>query len=232
MLTGVYSLHSYFHYLLNELISKIYINTLCINDIDYYTESELHPIFLKFYRPFRTTANGNCLYNMISISLIGNESLTHVLKGLTVFTLILLKNEVINVIKKDIRYNKDENSINIKYNSLIYDAKTNRIWGGEYHLLIISTFLSTNILIYGSNNNKEFFFNNITSVHELKRLFDDGIRTGAHLIYKPINNTYFKENVNNKSIFGHFCIKKHHYTSLVPINVKYELFIPKNIFII
>ncbi len=44
-----------------------------------------------FYTPFNTTVNGNRLYNMISISIIGNESLNILIRTLTDFTFI--KNE-------------------------------------------------------------------------------------------------------------------------------------------
>ncbi len=68
-----------------------YVKQLNKNDIDNVTLKELHPVFTGFYTPFNTTGNGNCLYNMISISLIGNESLNILIRALTVFTFI--KNE-------------------------------------------------------------------------------------------------------------------------------------------
>ena len=44
--------------------------------IDQQTYNELHPILRKFYLPHTTKPDRNCLFNMISISLVGNESLS------------------------------------------------------------------------------------------------------------------------------------------------------------
>jgi hypothetical protein len=51
-------------------------------------ENELYPSFVKMLTPYKTTGNGDCLWNMISISLCGNESLTKLLRLLTVLCLL------------------------------------------------------------------------------------------------------------------------------------------------
>jgi hypothetical protein len=58
----------------------------------------------EYYLPHITKPNGNCLFNMISISLIGNDSFSQLLRALTVYTIIYHKNDFIEIIKKDILF--------------------------------------------------------------------------------------------------------------------------------
>ena len=68
---------------------------------------------------------------MVSIALIGDESLTFILRGLTLFTLLKFKNEIINSIRNNATYST-ETEINAKYSSLIYESRTDKEWGSMY----------------------------------------------------------------------------------------------------
>jgi hypothetical protein len=79
------------------------------------------------YLPHITKPNGNCLFNMISISLIGNDSFSQLLRALTVYTIIYQKNDFIEIIKKDILFtNLTEENVNKKFNEILYEARTNK----------------------------------------------------------------------------------------------------------
>ena len=54
------------------------------SELDFSVANKLVPCFAYDYQPFSTRADGNCLYNMISICLLGNDSLSMILKVLTV----------------------------------------------------------------------------------------------------------------------------------------------------
>lgn len=56
-----------------------------ITNVDKATARQLYPSFLKNYQPHVTTGVGNCLFNMVSLSLIGDESLKVTLRKLTLF---------------------------------------------------------------------------------------------------------------------------------------------------
>jgi hypothetical protein len=129
--------------------------TIRDNLVEKITLSELHPIIRQHYLPQITKRNGNCLFNMISISLIRNESLANVLRALTVYTIIKNKNEYLGNLRRElsassminIDINIDE-KVNRKYNSILLEAKTDKTWCNEYHLLAISTFLNSDVYIY------------------------------------------------------------------------------------
>jgi hypothetical protein len=90
---------------------------------------------------------------MISISLIGNESLTNVLRALTVYKIIKNKNEYLSILRRELfvssMINKDEQVIR-QFNSILLEAKKDKTWCNEYHLLAISTFLNSDIYIYST----------------------------------------------------------------------------------
>jgi hypothetical protein len=56
---------------------------------------ELYPKFLDTLVPFKTTGNGTCMWNMVSICLIGNESLQKILRLLTVLAMLMMQKEFV-----------------------------------------------------------------------------------------------------------------------------------------
>ena len=91
---------------------------------------------------------------MISISLIGNESLNILIRALTVFTFIKNEKNIKKIIEKDNLFNmtnleQRSESTNKKFNKLLYEARVNKIWGNKFHLMAISSFLRRNIIILG-----------------------------------------------------------------------------------
>ena len=120
-----------------------FIQNINLNLIDEITSTELHPIIKNFYSPYKTKSDGNCLYNMVSLCLIGNQSFSRLLRVLTLYTILKYKKEFLNIISKDALVNSSNDDIRKKYNEIIYEAKSNNIWCNEYHLLAVSTFLNT-----------------------------------------------------------------------------------------
>ena len=196
--------------------------------IDKDTLNELHPIFKQHYLPHITKANGNCLFNMISISLIGNESLHGVLRALTVYTMVKNKTEFLSIIQRDINANNNDVEIFNKFNSILYEAKTDKFWCNEYHLLAISTFLNSELYIYGTffNRTTGSLYQNASTVEDLEHIFNRSIRTGAHLIYRPLN--CLLSDHNSMPLYGFFSSIRKHYTSIIPKSNRPPIFKPTN----
>ena len=55
---------------------------------------------------------------------------------------------------------------------------------------------------------------NIKTDMDLMQMFQNNIRTGAHLAYNPIIKNFFRNNNMNKTIYGFYF--QNHYTALIP----------------
>ena len=181
------------------LKDKLFISEIANNKIDYSAQSDIHPVINQYYTVHHTSLDHNCLYNMISICLIGNESISKVIRGLTIFGLLTLKSQIIEIISNDPSYNQNKATIMNKYKQLLYDTKTNKVWGGAYQLIVLSTVLSRDIIICGSfkNENNDWNNPNVTTATEMLEIFQRKNRTGSHLIYKPIKNNIFSPSSSN-----------------------------------
>jgi|688.fasta_scaffold61214_1 hypothetical protein len=168
---------------------------------------------------------------MISISLIGDESLTNVLRALTVYTIIKNKNEYLSILRRELSassmINIDEQVMR-QFNSILLEAKKDKTWCNEYHLLAISTFLNSDIYIYSTffNRTTGILYQNANSVEDLQNFFNQGHRTGAHLIYRPLN-CLLSEN-NQAPIFGYFSSIRRHYAAVIPKSQQPPIFKPTN----
>lgn len=148
-----------------DLSIKININDKAIDssttnyNIDNRVQSLLHPCFLQFYKPITTTGNGNCLFNMISICLIGSEILSNFLRSASVHTFLKYKNEFHDIINTDLEFS---NIIDIsdrmklvqkKYYKIIHQARkiqfiaTNIIYCHWQHFLIRAYIFTSNLKI-------------------------------------------------------------------------------------
>ena len=214
-----------------DAISRLrYIKLLNKDEIDKDTFNELHPIMRYYYSPCFTKPDGNCMFHMISISLIGNDSLSELLRSLCIYTMMKYKNEFLKLLEfeENLQNNNNIDSIIKKYNQLLYEANTNKRWCNEYHLLAISTFLNSDIYIYSAFYNRNGQLNQPANKPEqLLAIFNDGTRTGAHLLYKPISNSSITPR-NSKPIFGFFSSPRQHYISIIPHSQESLIFKPKN----
>ena len=192
--------------------------------IDVGVRDDLHPILLKYYQPHKTTGDGNCLYNMISISIIGNESLNQILRALTFFTLCILKESFIQILQTN--YYTQEKAL-LEFNNLLFDAKTLKNWGDKYHLLALSTFLSTEIVIYGSFRSERTGNLKVQAQTDniLQDKFINDVKIGNHYLFKPVQNQIFHSS-REVPLFGHFSMNNKHYTSLISNKLKNPIFKP------
>ena len=67
--------------------------------VDMSVQEELLPSFTSEYIPMRTTGDGNCMYNTISIALHGTEEYTAHLRAISVYSLLENKKHMFEVMK-------------------------------------------------------------------------------------------------------------------------------------
>ena len=153
---------------------------------------------------------------------------------MTVVTLLSLKETFIYILKKELKIQNNaltevelENVSMKMYSDLVYVAKNNTEWGNEYHILAIATFLQFEIYIYTYFDEK---LNPHLTSEALSEMFKSRcFNTGLHLLYKPLKNAIFEESMSiNRVLYGHFDIKRSHYTAIIPLSDTSLNFIPLN----
>jgi hypothetical protein len=72
--------------------------------LDMIVLSKLHPSFSQQYLPVRTSSDGNCLWHMVSIGLVGNQDLTVCLRLLTAEILVTKKDFFQTLMRFDLQH--------------------------------------------------------------------------------------------------------------------------------
>jgi hypothetical protein len=120
-----------------------------IHDIDETADcSLLTDSFATQFACVRIKGDGNCLWNSVSFSLIGDYSLMESLRLLTAATLVKYENEFKKHLfnqKKKFGYNHD-----LTFDQLVVAATELSVWGDEYHIIALSIALQRPIYSYGS----------------------------------------------------------------------------------
>ncbi len=220
-----------------NLASLSFAQKLKYNEIDNDVKQLLYKSFSEVYQPRITLGQGNCLWNMVSLCLCGNESLMITLRWMTAICLVLIQQDIKKLLKLDLSLTEGSDTkldrlVETKFQKLLRDAFTAGSWGNEYHLLSISTFLGRNLFIYSTfKKDKKFILDENVNAEILNQEFKaKSLKIGHHLAYKPLKNEIFPEN-KNENLYGFFCSKKSHYSALIPILKDSIVFIPfKNLF--
>ena len=193
--------------------------------------------FSSLYQPTETPADGNCMWNMISISICGDWSWSNSLRILTLFTLFKLKEQFKSKIRRELlskqKYSKLseeqlKEEIKTKYKKHLGIARIASKWGNEYHLLALSTFLNRSIYLYSYENLKNIDKN--MSHDELQHLLANEDKSGLHFKCSPIDNTIFSNNnQKGQTLYGlYLATDPQHYTSLIPLGPSIPEFIPNS----
>ena len=177
----------------------------------------LHPGLKKHYKPVCTTGDGNCLWNMVSIALTGNEECMENLRELTTTFIHLNMDHFIYVLE---HFNSEfETPITIE--SLIDDSCMEGRWGCEFHLYALSMALERPIYIYCPQTRKDgaFWDEHLNGEEILLKLQHGDRRWRGHLRYEGIRCSEGK-----RPICGFF--QNEHYTALLPVNEEAIIFPP------
>ena len=95
--------------------------------IDKKTHRQLYTSFSEIYQPHITSSKGNCLWNMISLSLYGNDTLTLLLRKLTFFTLLYLKNDFLEILRTELVNFKSDANNNTIYHLQFINGLRNKL---------------------------------------------------------------------------------------------------------
>jgi len=97
--------------------------------------------------------------------------------------------------------------------------------GNEYH---VATFLKLDIYVHTYFDKQ--LDQNLTQA--LSEVFKNKQSPGMHFIYEPLVPEFESAEVNKKIIYGHFDLKRSHYTALIPKEHKrFEFKLRYNIFL-
>ena len=184
-------------------------------------QKELLPSFTSQYVPVRTTGDGNCMYNTISIALHGTEEYTAHLRAITVYSLLENKEHMSEVMKPSTQLllrNVDRNEENItaiterEWIKLLQEAAQDQCWGNHFHLHALCLMLKRPIYMYGYMQHRSVgelgrVDVNSSSV-EIERLFQQkDRRMNNHIEYLPSVEDY-------PAIRGF--LDSSHFTALLP----------------
>jgi hypothetical protein len=170
-------------------------------------------VFDEVYARTRTTGDGNCLYNSLSIIKIGSEKLIHSMRLLAVNAMINNSDHFKTLCRL----------LNYSFKEQMNRTATDEKWGGEVQIHALSIALRQPIYSYVK------FFDDPTRRHyipsdiSMKNLIDrfDNGTAGGHLKYIG-----YKSDMNKSSLCIHFT--GNHYDALLPFVNNPQQFIPKN----
>ena len=85
------------------------------------------------------------------------------------------------------------------------------------------------IYIYSTffNNTNGKLYQPANSPDQLLPIFNSGLRTGAHQLYRPIAHSSITSR-NSQPIFGYFSSVRKHYISIIPHSQDSLIFTPTN----
>ncbi len=204
-------------------VTIIFNNSIHASDFIYKkdknVESELYPSFASVLKPHVTTGNGDCLWNMVSLALCGNETLTRVLKLLTVLCMLLMKLKFIKLLEENYLSTKTPNALalaQINFQEYLRIALDDGEWGNTYHLIAVATVLGKQLYIYSFFKTQDQFRLDVNiGKDQLNKHFKETGNSliGHHLRYEPLKNDFFPK-VNNNILYSFF--DGQHFTALIP----------------
>ena len=199
----------------------------------------LFPSFAQQYVPVSTTGDGNCLYHMLSLDLIGTEEYMKHLRLLCAYSLITNQHRMLKLISPIAKLNlprKDRNAASIAraaekhWLKVLCDAVEEKVWGNQHHRQALSIVLERAIHVYGIMCHRQVDDEgmrlppiqiHITSMG-LQALFDQqDKRLNNHYRYAPLVNRHLP-------LSGFF--DTGHFTALLPVDESCTVFTPFSTF--
>ena len=201
--------------------------------IDNQIQSIIPDQFKLNYSPIKTKSDGNCLYHMVSLCIFGHINYSSSLRILTVYILKSFKQKFIHLVKKKLFHMDNtatKQALNQKgieyFNNLINSARNDKSWGGEFHLIALSTIFNSKIYIYGKFSTDSFLSSNLLNNFKV----DKNQTSGNHLFYCPIEIYFSLSSDKNKLKFisGYFDSGLQHYTAFLPNSTSSIEYPPKS----
>ena len=189
--------------------------------VDMSVQEKLFPSFTSQYVPVRTTGDGNCMYNTISIALHGTEEYAGHLRAIILYSLLENEEHMFEVMKLSTQLllrNVDRNEENItaiterEWIKLLQEAAQDQCWGNHFQLHSLCLMLKRPIYMYGYMRHRSVGqlgrVDVSSSSLEIERLFQQkDRRMNNHIKYLPLVEEY-------PTIRGFF--DSSHFTALLP----------------
>ena len=143
--------------------------------------------------------NSNCLWDMVSTCLIGNATLTPLLRLMTNYKLFQLKDEFYKIIENDYITKIDDcllryKEVHLYFLKLLFAARCYDNYGSKFHLLVLSTVLRKNIKVLEPPSSNT-----------------DGTKQNIET-YSPILENF----LTKESLFSIFEKATNHYDAVIP----------------
>ena len=126
-----------------------YANTLPNLCVDRYVQQECHPLFLQTFKPIKTTGDGNCMYNALSLAFCGTKHLSIVIRLLTTYALVKHRTAMIDALSHIYFDGNHEQHVQALTDTM-HKAIHLGVWGTDLHLFSLSLLLNRPIFSYNT----------------------------------------------------------------------------------
>ncbi len=201
-----------------------------MHQVDVAVSNKLFDAFTAEYVPVLTKGDGNCMYHMVSLALCGTEQFMWHLRLLTAYSLIVHKEQMVEVIQPTARIllplqQRDATSVvkaaEKEWLDLLCSSIRDKSWGNQFHLYALTAIMKRSIWLYGVMQNRclEHEGRQLTPIKddvtptELQALFEKGD--------KRLNNSicYHSPTVpeENAPLLGF--LDAAHFTAVLPVEL-------------
>ena len=108
-----------------------------------------HPLLLQILKPVKTTRDGNCIYNALSLTLTGTERFTHLIRLLCAYALVKYRDTMISAFADAFPSSTGTAHTQI-YERALIEALQLDVWGTDYQLFPFSLLMNRPIFQYNT----------------------------------------------------------------------------------
>jgi hypothetical protein len=108
-----------------------------------------HPLLLQILKPIRTTGDGNCMYNALSLTLTGTEQFSHLIRLLCAYALVKYKEVMISALA-DAFPSNTQASHEEMYHRALLEALQVGVWGTDSQLFPLSLLMNRPVFHYNT----------------------------------------------------------------------------------
>jgi hypothetical protein len=145
------TMRSSFEFIVRELNSVPcpYANMFPTIQLDTCASNRCHPLLLQILKPIRTTGDGNCMYNALSLTLTGTEQFSHLIRLLCAYALVKYK-EIMMSALADAFPSNTQASHEEMYHRALLEALQIGVWGTDSQLFPLSLLMNRPIFQYNT----------------------------------------------------------------------------------
>ena len=108
-----------------------------------------HPLLLQILKPVRTTGEGNCMYNALSLTLTGTEQFSDLIRLLCAYTLVKYKDTMISAFADAFPSNTEASHEQMYHRTLVETLQVG-VWGTDSQLFPLSLLMNRPVFHYNT----------------------------------------------------------------------------------